>query len=116
VLEAGAPFAAGRVSFFATNRGNALATFTIFRLLDGHTYAEARAHAEEERRLADAGEPFVGPPKYFQSQGMYSVNPGESATPTLTLLPGTFAIICLAVHPRDGQLRVVSAAGPVEVK
>jgi hypothetical protein len=116
VLEAGAPFAAGRVSFLATNRGNALATFVIQRLLDGHTFADARAHADHERRLADAGEPFVGPPPFFQSQGSYAVNPGETTTPTLTLLPGTFAIICLAVHPRDGQLRVVSAAGPLEVK
>jgi hypothetical protein len=115
-LEAGAAFASGRVTFLATNRGSALATFVINRLLDGHTFAEARAHVENERRLADAGEPFVGPPAFFQSQGSFAVNPGETTTPTLTLLPGTYEITCLARHPRDGQLRVVAAAGPLEVK
>jgi hypothetical protein len=115
-LEAGAPFAAGRVTFLASNPGNVLATFVINKLMDGHTYADIRAHAAEERRLADAGEPFLGPPPWAQSQGMFSLNPGETATPSLTLLPGTYAITCLAIHPRDQQLRVVSAAGPLEVR
>ena len=114
-VEAGAPFAAGRVTFLARNPGNVLATFVIFKLLDGHTFADIRAFADEERRLADAGEPFLGPPPWAQSQGSYSVNPGETITPTLTLLPGTYAITCQAIHPRGG-LRVVSAAGPFEVR
>jgi hypothetical protein len=57
-LDAGAPFAAGRITFLAINRANDSASFDVFKLFDGHTFAEVRAYMDEERRLADAGQPY----------------------------------------------------------
>jgi hypothetical protein len=115
-LEAGAPFAAGKITFLAINKTNVLVSFDVFRLADGHTFSEVRAHMDEERRLADGGEPFLGPPDYISKYTNFSLRAGETGTPEITLPRGTWVIVCLPMHPRAHEARPVGAVGPLDVR
>jgi hypothetical protein len=116
LLEAGAPFAAGKITLLTINQRNVPAMFTILTLDEGHTYAEAKTYMDDERRLADAGQPLLGRPPYLSNPRIYSLNPGETNTAEVNLVSGMYVIICLALHPQLQEQRVVSAAGLLEVK
>ncbi|MDQ2914152.1 MAG: hypothetical protein M3T56_12960 [Chloroflexota bacterium] len=115
-LEAGAPFAAGRITFLAINKTNVTVSFAVFILASGHTFSEVRDHMEEERRLADAGKPFLGPPDYLSQYSEFSLRPAETGTPEITLPRGTYVIVCLPFHPLAREPRAVGAVGPLDVR
>jgi hypothetical protein len=115
-LDAVAPFASGGITFLAINKSNVSTFFHVFRLADGHTFSEVLAHVEEERRLADAGAPSLGPPGYLSWWANILLKPGETSTPEVIFARGTYVIVCTEGAPGVQELRVIGAAGPLVVK
>ena len=115
-LAAGAPFAAGRITFLAINKANVPVSFDVFILANGHSFSEVSAYMDEERRLADAGKPFLGPPDYLAMYVNFSLKAGETGTPEITLTRGTYVIVCLPFHPLAHEPRVVGVVGPLDVR
>jgi len=113
-----APAPPGPIAVTVVNQRPVEATFTLWRIADGHTFAEAKAHADAERHLADTGQPFMGPPTWLTDPNPlnYPVAAGATAVLERVVLRGTYSVSCLAFSERANSQRVVAAAGPIEIK
>src|SRR4051812_32178653 len=52
----------GRIAVTVVNQRAVDGSFTMFRIAEGYTFADAKAHANAERHLVETGQPFMGPP------------------------------------------------------
>ena len=113
-----APAPQGRIAVTVVNQRPVVATFTIWRIADGHTFADAKAHADAERHLADTGQPFMGPPNWLTDANPqnYPVPAGTTTLLARVALRGTYSVSCLAFSERANSQRVVGAVGPIEIK
>lgn len=113
-----APAPQGRISVTVVNQRPVEATFTIWQIADGHTFAEAKAHADAERHLADTGQPFMGPPDWLTAADPlnFAVPAGATSLLARVALRGTYSVSCLAFSERAKFQRVVAAVGPIEIK
>ena len=87
--------------------------FHMWRLFGDYTFEEFQAHIAEDRRLAEAGEPGLGPPSGLVDLNELTAPAHSSSDVTVRFRdPGTYAIVCF-----DPQLnnRPLTLLGPFEV-
>lgn len=121
VLEAvEGPIGAGPATIRIVNDTEEEAEFHLWRVSGGRTYEELEAHIEEERRVAEAGEPAIGAPSDIAGLvDRISVPVGESEQ-TVGLMAGTHGIVCFRQHEalvedEHGGWRPDALVGPLEV-
>lgn len=118
ILElAPGPLASGTQELTFANESAEQAAFDLWRIDDGHTYADFEAAIAVEEQLTREGKPIAGPPAFVserQSSGL--LEPGETRTMRVTLRAGTHGIVCLRHfdHVPDDEVRVFALIGPVE--
>jgi hypothetical protein len=83
----------------------------LWRLDDGHSYAELAAHIEEEQRRGQAGEPPVGHPT-FADLVAEETAAGTTGSLETNLSAGTYGFACILQLAVNGG---IWAAGPMEV-
>lgn len=101
----------GQASFVLVSRGGT-ADFDLWRLNEGHEYAELEAHIDEEVRLAEEGLPGLGHPTFATLVGEASTDPEGDGTLTASLDPGEYGMACIGLE-EDGAF---VAAGPFTVE
>jgi hypothetical protein len=109
----------GRVELVAANRTEWPAAFDMWRIAEGHTFAELEAHIEAERERAEAGQPGLGHPGFVTgliSSGI--VEAGSEEPMTGTVSSGTHAIVCMSHFEAvtDDPFRPFAVVGPIEVR
>jgi hypothetical protein len=112
------PAPQGPIAITVVNQRPVEAAFTIWRIGEGHTFAEQKAHADAERHLADTGQPFMGPPDWLIDPNPFNYPVPAGATSVLerVALRGTYSVSCFAFSERWNSNRVVAAVGPIEIK
>lgn len=91
---------AGVTTLELVNHGEELHHAVLVRLEEGKTLAELQA--ELQAALRDGGQPR---PWAVFAGGPNAVDPGASASVTVALRPGRYALVCLIASP-DGDLHV----------
>lgn len=105
----------GQVELTAVNETEARAGFHMWRIADGHTYAQFAAHIERERRRTLANKPDLGPRHVDLSSLIpLELQAGESGTLAGTVKPGTYGIVCARTF--ETRFGVLALVGPVEVE
>jgi hypothetical protein len=106
----------GEASLTAFNDTPATASFDMFRL-EGGRFEELVAHVADERAVADAGDPFIGPPSWTTSLASTGLIESETAgTLTGMFEPGTYAVVCLWKYDESSDpVRPFAVVGPIEV-
>lgn len=94
---AGPPqIASGPVTLRMTNEAKLQFNLDLWKLNQGHTYAELVAHIKEEQRRAAAGEPELGQPTFAALIDQESVASGTATKNISTLTSGTYGFVCIA--------------------
>lgn len=108
---------AGPVTLAVVNETDGLAFFSMGRLGEGSTYDQLDAYIQEDRELAEAGEPGLGHPMFlaalFQSPRLEA---GASGTMELRVSEGTYGIVCLQTFEGWPGPRPFAVVGPLEVE
>lgn len=68
----------------------------LWRLDQGHTYAELEAHIAEEQRRDAAHEPELGHPTFAARAAQLSVPAGTESNREATVGAGTYGFVCIA--------------------
>lgn len=107
----------GSFAISLSNDTPAQASFDMFKITGEGTYADMEALIAEERRLADAGEPFLGPPSWALSAASSGfIEPGQSIDLTGTLTDGSYAVVCLWKYDQsEDPVRPFAVVGPIHV-
>ena len=113
-----APAPEGPIAVTVVNQRPVEVSFTIWKIAEGHTFAEQKAHADAERHLADTGQPFMGPPDWLISPSPFNYPVPAGATSVLerTADRGTYSVSCFAFSALTNSQRVVAAVGPIQIK
>ena len=96
-----------------TNETKVQFNLDLWRLGEGHTYAELDAHIKEEQRRAAAGEPGLGHPTFAALQDQETVASGTEIKHLPTLVSGTYGFVCIAFG--TGGPVAIWLAGPLRV-
>jgi hypothetical protein len=83
----------------------------LWRLNEGHSYAELGSYIQEEERRIVAGEPTLGHPAFATLIVQKSVASGTQTLEISTLAPGTYGFVCIAFDTRP---RAIWLAGPLQ--
>lgn len=114
------PINPGDITLIAHNETEAEAGVHLWGQLGaGHTFEDFAAHIEEEIRLTDIGEDFIGPPGWFGNlipgdPEEATMPAGETRTFTGIATAGTYGVVCARTLD-DLGMRVVGYAGPIEI-
>ena len=103
----------GPMALKMTNGTKAQFNLDLWRLNEGHTYAELGAHIKEEQRRAAAGEPELGHPSFAALIHQTSVASGTETKNISTLAPGTYGFVCIAFETNGPG--AIWLAGPLVV-
>ena len=90
---------AGTQTFEVTNTGQQLHHLIVARLAPGLTLAEVFAAEEAGTDPLEAGLVTL-------VNGLSELSPGQTAWPTLSFTPGTYAMVCFVEDPATGQEHV----------
>lgn len=112
--------AVGSLTITVRNETDAEAAAEVFMLKEGHLFDELVAHVEEEKRRADAGESFLGPPlasATFASPGSGIVAGGENKSVEIDAgQDGIYVIYCFRHHENVAEpFRVFALLGPLRI-
>jgi len=110
------PFQAGPVVLTATNDTEDVAAFDLWRIVGGRTYEEFAQYIQAERELAEAGQPGLDHPGYVSNLITIELQAGETGTMKGTVVPGTYAVVCIRMFPQAGEPRPFSLIGPLIVE
>ena len=92
-------FRAGTNTYRVTNTGQQLHHMIVVRLAPGVTLEQVFEADEMETDPFEAGLIELAP-------GFAETSPGQTAYPTLTFTPGTYAMVCFITDPESGQEHV----------
>ena len=109
-----ARIASGPVALNMTNQTKLQFNLDLWKLNDGHSYAELDSHIKEEQRRAAAGEPGLGHPTFAALIDQESVASGTESKNISTLKPGTYGFVCIAFA--TGGPVAIWLAGPLVVE
>lgn len=112
--DIGSAIPAGLLELTLVNQTDSRTAVGLWRIPDGHTFAEVAAVVEEGRRLVESGKPAGTHPAYLNDGTFSYVEPGKSAALTHMTHAGTYAILCLRVNA--DQPEPLSALGPITVE
>ncbi len=87
---------AGRVAIHMVDRTEQTFSLDVWRLDQGHAYAELEAHIAEEQRLDAAHEPGLGHPTFATLAAQLSVPAGTESNREATVGAGTYGFVCIA--------------------
>lgn len=110
------PVRPGLLSLSVVNQTSSLIAADMSRIGEGHTYDEFTRDIETARKAAEAGEAVVHRPSYLLDFGPIQLGAGGSAPLISSGLPGTYAIVCLRMYDKLGEIRPFAFAGPLEVR
>jgi hypothetical protein len=102
----------------AVNHTDHRTAFHMWRIAEGGTYREFKAHIAKERRLSEQGKPFIGPPVFATDLIESGIIPaGGSTMMTGDVSSGTWAIVCFRrFEGNPDPFRVFDLVGPIEVE
>ena len=103
----------GSVALQMTNETKVKFNLDVWRLNDGHTYAELAAHIKEEQRRAATGEPELGHPSFAGLFDQESLASGTETKTIRALTPGTYGFVCIAFAKQGPG--AIWVAGPLVV-
>lgn len=103
----------GPVALMMTNETKVQFKLDVWRLSEGHTYAELDAHIKEEQRRYAAGEPELGHPSFATLIDQESVASGSETKNISTLTRGTYGFVCIAFQTSGPG--AIWLAGPLSV-
>jgi hypothetical protein len=106
---------AGPVALTAVNQTGGPGGFDLWRIDGGATFEQFAAHIAKEKRLAQAGKPFLGPPSYVGDLTQLPLQGGERSNLVATVRPGTYAIVCARTFKQRGDIGVFALVGPMNV-
>jgi hypothetical protein len=112
------PLQEGALTFTVVNETNGDVGVHVWGpLVEGHTFDDFASFVDEEIRLTNAGEPYLGPPSWFGSLIPADVDSGlvgAGATGDISgnAEAGTLGIACAKMFE---ELRIFAYAGPLEV-
>lgn len=107
----------GRLELTVLNNTDGPGAFDLFRIGPGGTLEGLNAAVYDERRLAEAGEPFGGPPSWARLvSGSGSLDANEGGTIAFDAEPGMYAAVCLSAYAdTPDPFRPAFLAGPITV-
>jgi len=108
-----AQIGAGPAALKMTNETSMQFNLDIWKLIEGHAYAELDAHIKEEQRRAAAGEPELGHPSFATLVDQESVRSSTETKIISTLMPGTYGFVCIAFGTQGPA--AIWPAGPLSV-
>jgi len=109
------PIPAGPIVLSATNETDDFVVFDMWRIVGNRTYEEFAAYIQADRELAEAGEAGLDHPGYVANYIGIELQAGESGALEGTVVPGTYAIVCIRMFPQVGEPRPFALVGPLEV-
>jgi hypothetical protein len=80
------------------NKTSTEARFNLQRMNDGHAFGELEVHIAEQQRRFIADIEQMNPPSFTSIVSSTSVDPQQSHSLQLTLLSGTYGIVCRGVQ------------------
>src|SRR4029077_13790195 len=87
---------AGRVAIHMVDRTERAFNLDLWRLDQGHAYAELEAHIAEEQRRDAAHESELGHPTFATLAAQLSVPAGTEGNREATVGAGTYGFVCIA--------------------
>ncbi len=87
---------AGRVAIHMVDRTEQIFSLDLWRLDQGHAYAELEAYVAEEQRLDAAHAPGLGHPSFATLAAQLSVPAGTESNREATVGAGTYGFVCIA--------------------
>jgi hypothetical protein len=117
LATAAAQVKAGLVAFTLINQSGTKAGIDVWLMPDDKAFARFTAQAEEDRRLAEAGEPPQSDHAWLGDEPQIRVpwDASTSQTVSARLKPGTYAIVCIKSFPKVSEPRLLKVVGPVVV-
>ena len=109
------PYRAGSVILTATNDTEDVAAFDLWRIVGNRTYDEFAQYIQADRELAEAGQVGLDHPGYVTNLITIELQAGETGTMQGTVVPGTYALVCIRMFPQVGEPRPFSLIGPLVV-
>ena len=107
------PLSVGRAVITAVSETDDDLLFHLWRLVGEYTFEEFEAHIAEEKRLAEEGEPGLGPPTQVRDLNELTT-PARSSEDVIVRFReiGTHAIVCFDTEMN----RPFALLGPLEVE
>jgi hypothetical protein len=112
------PVSAGVVAFTLINQSGTKAGIDVWLMPDDKALERLTAQAQEDRRLAEAGQPAQGDHAWLGDAPQIRVPWDSSTSQTVEgrLDPGTYAVVCIASFPKVSEPRLLKVVGPVVVR
>lgn len=104
----------GNISIELVNTTDNNTVFNLVKIGEGHSFEELVEHINQERQLAEEGEPALGLPAYAEEVSDLLCLADVSITKVVTLNSGTYGFICSQDIENVGE-RPFSILGPIEV-
>jgi hypothetical protein len=116
-FAAAAQVKAGVVAFTLINQSGTKAGVDIWLMPDDKAFERLTAQAEEDRRLAEAGQPSEGDHGWLGDTPQIRVPWDVSTSQTVSgrLNPGTYGVVCIKSFPKVSEPRLLKVVGPVVV-
>jgi hypothetical protein len=112
------PVRAGVVSFTLNNQSGTKAGIDVWLMPDDKAFQRLATQAQEDRRLAEAGQPSQGDHTWLGDAPQIRAPWDSSTSQTVAghLDPGTYAVVCIASFPKVSEPRLLKVVGPVVVQ
>ena len=96
------------------NQTDTFGNFGVYRLIDGHTWAEAEAWYVADQEAANTG---ASPPPvdFVTDAGNIDAPERQEYPSTLTLNAGIHGVICSSNEPPPGEVFAIYLVGPLEI-
>ena len=113
-----APLKAGVVAFTLINQSGTKAGIDVWLMPDDKAFERLSTQAQEDRRLAEAGQPSQGDHAWLGVAPQLRIpwDPSTSQTVAGRLDPGTYAVVCITSFPRVAEPRLLKVVGPVVLR
>ncbi len=100
------------------NKTSSLAVFNFRRLQDGHAYGELELLVQQRQQRIEAGADIaeLQLPPWTTLQAQRFVNPGQTETFGVTLISGSYGLVCRRDTPTvGGNAEAIYVLGPFRV-
>jgi hypothetical protein len=98
------------------NKTSSVAAFNFRRLVDGHAYGELELFIQQRQQRIAAGTDRSEEPPWTTVQAQRFVNPGQSETFQVTLVSGSYGLVCRRDKPIvGGNAEAIYVLGPFRV-
>jgi hypothetical protein len=117
LAAAAAEVKAGVVAFTLINQSGTKAGIDIWLMPDAKAFERLTAQAEDDRRLAEAGQPSQSDHGWLGDTPQIRVPWDASTSQTVSgrLNPGTYGVVCIKSFPKVSEPRLLKVVGPVVV-